>query len=96
MDSERDLESMARARLSHTIASVVKRIRDTADQIEREAARNLVNAYARTHEFSTYSYAVGSVADNLATMTANIHLSTLIEAAASADQARLEKSGEGR
>ena len=44
--TERDWEAASRARLEKLVADTVERIRDTADEIEREAKRNLASAAA--------------------------------------------------
>ncbi len=88
-----DWEESARARLERHIASVVARIRDTADQIEREAKYNLANAaeLRRKQEFHTYARAAGAVIHDLSWLIANASLDNTVDAAADADAARAEK-----
>lgn len=84
------LEESARARLERAISATVRQLRATADQIEREAARNIENAANRTHDFSTYGYAAGQVAHAIAWGAANANISNVIDAATDADAARIE------
>lgn len=83
------IEESARARLERAVAAAVRQLRATADQIEREAARNIENAVNRTHDFSTYGHVAGQVAHTIAWNTANANISNVIDAATDADAARI-------
>jgi hypothetical protein len=91
--TERDWEASARARLERNIADTVSRMRDTADQIEREAKRNILSATApeRDLEFQTYPRAAGQVVHTIQTMVFNLKLDNAIESAADAEAAWTEK-----
>jgi hypothetical protein len=91
--TERDWEAASRARLERNIADTVSRIRDTADQIEREARRNVASAVAaeRDLEFQTYPRAAGQVVHTVQTMVFNLKLDSTIEAASDAEAAWIEK-----
>jgi len=87
--TERDWESMARARLEHVVAGSVARLRATADQLEREAARGIRDAAEGRHEWSSYGRVAGQFVHELVNGVNNTNLSNLIETAADADAARL-------
>lgn len=65
---ERDWESMARARLEKLVAEMVRRIREAADEIEREAKRNIESAAEadRALEFQTYRSKLRAFGQSLA------------------------------
>lgn len=86
---------MARKRLETVVASSVRHLREVADQLEREAARGIENAAARTHDWSTYGYVAGQFVHTLANGVNNVSLSNMIDAAADADVARVEKNLKG-
>lgn len=91
--TERDWEAAARRRLEHVISGIVTRMRDSIDLADREAVRNLHSAaqVQRSHEFHTYPYIAGQFIHNLQTMLFNLNLPNLIDAAADAEAARVEK-----
>lgn len=92
-ETERDWEASARARLEKVVADAVDRIRQSADQIEREAKRNIRNAAKneRGLEFQTYVRAAGQVVHEVQTLAFNLPLESLIDVAADAEKARTEK-----
>jgi hypothetical protein len=89
----RDWEVSARARLERVVADAVDRIRQSADQIEREAKRNIRNAAKdeRDLEFQTYVRAAGQVVHEVQTLAFNLPLENLIDAATDAERARIER-----
>lgn len=89
----RDWEASARARLERLVADTVDRIRSTADEIEREARRNVASAAEDTRdlEFQTYPRVAGQVIHSVQTLAFNLKLESLIDAAADAEAARTEK-----
>lgn len=89
--TERDWEAAARKRLETTVASAVKRLRDTADQIEREAARNIETI--GQFEWSTYGRVAGQLVHEVVSGVSNANLANVIDAASDADAARIEKAG---
>lgn len=93
MTGERDWEEAARNRLARTIGSVASRLRDTADQIEREAKYNLEAAAkpVRELEFQTYGRAAGAVVHELHRMIFNVPVENIIDAAGDAEAAWQEK-----
>lgn len=95
--TERNWEASARARLERLVAETVSRIRDTADQIEREARQHVKSAAAdeRDLEFQTYSRVPGQLLHSLQTLVFNIGVESLIDAAADAEAARTERKNGG-
>lgn len=93
--SGRDWEGMARTRLERLVADAVSRIRDTADELEREALRNIASAAQenRVIEFQTYPRVAGQLVAKVQTMLFNLKLDNLIDAATDAEAARAEKHG---
>lgn len=91
---ELDWEKTARARLEKQVADVVQRIRTTADSIERDAGYNLRVAAdpERDHDWQTYACVTASVISEIQAMVFNLHLTTLIDAAAEAESARADKA----
>lgn len=91
----RDWEASARERLERVVTDAVERIRQSADQIEREAKRNIRNAAKdeRGLEFQTYVRVAGQVVHEVQTLAFNLPLENLIDAAADAEKARMEKEG---
>jgi hypothetical protein len=91
--TERDWEAASRARLEKLVADIVERIRDAADEIEREARRNVASSAseARDLEFQTYPRAASQVTHSIQTMLFNLKLDSLADAAADAERARSEK-----
>jgi hypothetical protein len=92
--TERDWEASARKRLDNLVADTVKRIRDTADEIEREAKRDVASAAAdkRNFTFQTYPKIPGRVIHSIQTMFFNLPLDSLVDAGNDAEAARTEKS----
>ncbi len=90
--TERDWEATARNRLEKVLADVVYRIRKAADEIERDAKRNVANAAQNTRvlEFQTYPRVAGQVVHALHALLFNLPLENLIDAAADAEAARTE------
>jgi hypothetical protein len=92
--TERDWEGAARGRLEKNVADTVTRIRMYADQIEREAKRGIESAAGdRPLEFTSYLYAAGRVVHEVQTMVFNLQLTNIIDAAADAEAARIERLG---
>jgi hypothetical protein len=91
--TERDWESSARARLEKLVADTLDRMRSAADEIEREARRNIASAASdkRDLEFQTYPRASGQVIHSVQTMLFNLKLDSLIDAATDAEAAWTEK-----
>lgn len=90
--TERDWEKPARERLEKNVAAVVARIRATADQIEREAKRNIDQAGGeRPFGFETYARVAASAIKEVQTLVFNLPLDNMLDAAAEAEQARSEK-----
>lgn len=77
------------------MADTVDRIRQSADQVEREAKRNIQNAAKaeRALEFQTYVRAAGQVIHEVQTLAFNLPVENLIDAAADAEKARNDKAG---
>jgi hypothetical protein len=94
--TERDWEASARARLEKLVADTVARIRAGADEIEREARRNIESAAAGTRrlDFQTYPRVAGQVAHSVQTVVFNLPLESLIDAATDAEAARTEKAAD--
>jgi len=94
--AERDWEAASRERLEKVVADAVDRIRQSADQIEREARRNIGNAAKdeRGLEFQTYVRAAGQVVHEVQTLAFNLPLESLIDAAADAEKARNDKAAQ--
>lgn len=94
--TEHNWEASARKRTEKLVADVVSRIRATADEIEREARRNLASAAKekRDLEFQIYPRTAGQVVHSVQTMVFNMKLDSLIEAASDAEAARAEAAGE--
>lgn len=92
--TERDWETSARARLKKNVVETVARLRSAADEIEREAKRNIESAEQseRDQEFLTYPRVAGQVAHSVQTMLFNLPLESLIDAAADAEAAWKEKN----
>jgi len=78
------------------VADTVSRMRDTADQIEREAKRNIESATSanRDLEFQTYPRAVGQMVHAVQTLVFNLKLDNAIESATDAEAAWAEKHRE--
>lgn len=91
--TERDWEAASVRRLENLVADTVNRMRDMADQIERDTKRNLVSAKEteRSLEFHTYPRVAGQVIHDLQTLLFNVKLDSLVEAANDAETARTEK-----
>jgi hypothetical protein len=87
----RDWEASAARRLQHTIDGLVSRMRDTANQIEREAKYNITAAAKGETEYATYARAAGQALHELHTLVFNVNAANIIDAAHDADAARLEK-----
>jgi hypothetical protein len=95
--TERNWEASARGRLERLVAETVSRIRDTADQIEREARSHIASAAAdeRELEFQNYPRVAGQLLHSLQTLTFNIGVESLIDAASDAETARIERKNGG-
>lgn len=93
--SDRDWEAMARTRLEQLVADTVSRVRDAADELEREARRNISSAAQQTRqiEFQTYPRVAGQLVAKVQTMLFNLKMDNIIDAAADAEAARTEKHG---
>lgn len=94
--SERDWEAVARKRVEEKVADTVSCLRDKADQIEREARRNIESAAKndRDFEFNTYPRVAGQVIHEVQVLLFNLDLDGLVLAAAFAEDActqRLEE-----
>jgi hypothetical protein len=93
--TERNWEASARARLERLVAETVGRIRDAADQIERDARGHVASAAddKRGLEFQTYPRVAGQVVHTVQTLMFNLSLESLIDAASDAEAARTERLG---
>lgn len=93
--TERNWEASARARLERLVAETVTRIRDTADQIERDARGHVKSAAdeKRGLDFQTYPRVAGQVIHTVQTLLFNLALENLIDAAADAEAARTDRLG---
>lgn len=91
--TERNWETSARARLERLVAETVTRIRDAADQIERDARGHVKSAAdeKRGLEFQTYTRVAGQVVHSVQTLLFNLALENLIDAASDAEAARTER-----
>lgn len=91
--TERDWEAAAERRLRKLIYDTVGRMRGAADQIEREAERNIRSAVSSVREFGFEAYprVAGQVVHTVQTMLFNLPLDSLIDAASDAEAARTEK-----
>lgn len=91
--TERDWEASARARLERLVAETVSRVRDTADQIERDARSHVASAAkpARDIEFQTYARVAAQAIHTIQTLVFNIGMENLIDAASDAEAAWTEK-----
>lgn len=85
-----DWEVMAANRLARVVNATVRRIREAADQIERDAAHNIVSA-ASGEQGATYIRTAERAINELHMLVSNVGSGGLIDAAHSADVARLEK-----
>lgn len=92
--TERDWEQMARRQLERNVADVVKRMRQAADEMEREAKRNLEAAAApeRDLEFHTYPRVASRVVTELHTLLFNMRADSVMDAAVDAELARTMKA----
>jgi hypothetical protein len=95
--TERNWEASARARLERLVAETVGRIRDTADQIERDARGHVKSAAEdqRAIEFQTYPRVAGQVVHTVQTLLFNLALENLIDAAADVEAARTARIDTG-
>lgn len=87
-----DLEEMERGHMQRTLAAVVGQIRRVADQIEAEARRGILEAAAGSYEWSTYGRVASQAVHTMTWGVANAPFQRLIETAADADRAKLEKT----
>lgn len=89
----RDWESVARHRLERLVAETVSRVRDAADQVERDARGHVKSAAEdqRAIEFQTYPRVAGQVVHTVQTLLFNLPLEGLVDAANDAESARTEK-----
>jgi hypothetical protein len=90
-----ETERKAREQLVRLVDQAVKRMRDTADQIEREARSHIASAAKdkRFLEFQTYGRVAGQAILQIQTLVFNLDLENLIDAAADAEAARTERKG---
>lgn len=89
--TDRDWEKDAARRLQRVVDSLVRQVRDTADQIEREGKRDIEAAASGATQYATYGRVAGQALHELHMLVANVSASTIIDAAYDADSARLEK-----
>jgi hypothetical protein len=91
--TERDWEASARARLERLVAETVSRVRDAADQIERDARGHITSAAKgeRDIEFQTYARVAAQAIHTVQTLVFNIGMENLIDAASDAEKAWMEK-----
>ena len=91
--TEHNWELLARARLERLVAETVTRIRDAADQIERDARGHVKSAAdeERGLEFQTYTRVAGQVVHSVQTLVFNLAMDSLIDAASDAEAARTER-----
>jgi hypothetical protein len=91
--TERDWEASARARLERLVAETVSRVRDAADQIERDARGHIASAAKgeRDIEFQTYPRVAAQAIHTVQTLVFNIGMENLIDAGADAEAAWTEK-----
>jgi hypothetical protein len=92
-ERERSWEASARKRLERLVAETVSRVRDAADQIEREAKDHLTSAAKdqRNLEFQTYSRVAAQAIHTVQTLVFNLAMESLIDAASDAEAARTER-----
>lgn len=90
---DRSLEAAGRRRVEKHVADIVARVRSAADEIEREARRNIESAAEedRAYSFQNYPRVAGQVAHSLQTLLFNLPLENLIDAAADAEAGRTEE-----
>jgi hypothetical protein len=93
MTERRDWEASARARLERLVAETVSRVRDAADQIERDARGHVASAAKgeRDIEFQTYPRVAAQAIHTLQTLVFNVAMENLIDAASDAEAAWTEK-----
>lgn len=91
--TERDWEADARRRLERVVAQIVNKVRDSADNIEREARITITSAAKsnRDLEFQTYNRVAAQITHEVHTLLANLYLDNLINSAGDAEKARYEK-----
>ena len=89
--TERDWEQIASDRMERSVRSLATRMRNTADQIEREAAHNRKAAREGSTEYATYARLVGQAISTLHSMIFNVNVSNLVDAAADADAEHRER-----
>lgn len=91
--TERDWEASSRRRLDKLVTETVERIRDAADEVEREARRNTEMAAKgeRDLEFQTYPRVAAQLTHTVQTLLFNLKLDSLVDAAVDAERARWEK-----
>lgn len=91
--TERDWEASARGRLERLVAETVSRVRDAADQIERDARSHVASAAKpeRDIEFQTYARVAAQAIHTIQTLVFNIGMENLIDAASDAEKAWMEK-----
>lgn len=75
------------------MAETVNRIRDAADQIERDAREHVKSAAEdqRQIEFQTYPHVAAQAIHTIQTLVFNIGMENLIDAATDAEKAWMEK-----
>lgn len=86
-----DMEEIERGHMERSLAGVVGQIRRVADQIEAEARRGILDAAEGSYEWSTYTRVASQAVHTLTWGIANANLQRLLETAAEADAARIEK-----
>jgi hypothetical protein len=87
-DYRMGMEAGARTRLMRNVVSVVSRLHDLADRIERESERGIDRAVKGE---TTYAQVATMVVHEVTWGVANTNLSNVIDAADSADQMRNDK-----
>ena len=91
--TDRDWETASRARLERLVADTITRVRDVADEMERQARNNIRKAAEddRFLSFHTYPRVTAQIIHSVHTMVFNLHMDGLIGAANDAESARTEK-----
>lgn len=82
-------EKAAARRLQRNIDGLVKRLRDTADEVERECKQDIADVGNRANDAATYARAAERTVNALHALIFNAGASNIINAASDADTARL-------
>lgn len=88
--AEYEVEKRAAQRLSRNLDRVVKQLRELADGVERDGARNLERAISSNEDY-TYGNVAAQVFHTVSWALANLNLGNLVDAATDADRGRFEK-----